>query len=243
MSNYEYYEIDKKIDDMLSDDYEINFDRSLWPKMKWPYIWCVSPSQLLNYCRLGLPISIIMIFGMGWPDYTITITKSVIFSLIWLSLSTFGSWKDWVIFLKSGNWKGVIDEKYITDSGFIYNESSGRVYNKEEEKLVLEYRATHPGWWRMGEREPKFPYRDNRHFYCIKNVPGADGIWVTEDEYNMLEQKAVEESKNSFPFNSKGYSKREWTESEKSSKNFKSIRASVYNEYLYNEKLLFVKYV
>ena len=57
----------------------------------------------------------------------------------------------------------------------------------------MEYRRTHPGWWRVGSDTPKLPYTDGKHWhYYDWSYTHEKPFWVTMEEYEAIGERSTE---------------------------------------------------
>ena len=172
-------------DTILSQDRLVFGDEELWPAMKWKVPFGLSPQQLVAFCTWGLLFAACGILEGLWCAPLIL--------AIWYLCAWRLSRIDWALMLTNGYWKGWTEEGYIESSGFIINHSNGRVYNRREAPFVMEYRRTHPGWWRVGKKTPKLPYADGKHgHYCDWSYTHKKEFWVTPDEYKAISDRSTE---------------------------------------------------
>lgn len=178
---------------ILSDDYLVFGDKELWPEMKWGYAFGLSPKQLVWFLSLGVPVSLLFFYyGPIWPFVVLG---------IWWLCSRRLSRLDWALALRSGHWLECefLDKKYVENCGFLMNRATAVVYNKREMPFVLEYRKTHPGWWRRDPLKGKMSYNDGLHFhrYTKKDLSWEiEGFWVTMEEYDAINKRADDLYKN-----------------------------------------------
>lgn len=171
---------------IFADDYVIDGDSRLWPKMCFRYISWLSPTCLLSY-KIGIPFALLFLVLSG-PGGIAGLPAVIGVLLIWTLCCWRMSMLHWAEALHYGGWVNCVDEKgmgEILRSGFLINRSTGRVYNREEEPFVRKYRREHPNWWRSDKhKNPAIPYDDKLHFHYITDV--SPGFWVTEREWNEI---------------------------------------------------------
>ena len=182
-------------DTILSDGYIIFGDKELWPEMEWKYPLNLSPGKMLSFFCLGLPLSLMFIVMPGANGIYYGIWGTLAFLVIWYLVAKWLSRLDWAVMLTSGKWEDhVKDVNKVLNSDFIINYSTGRVYNRLEEPFVLEYRKSHPGWWRRAGSFIAIKDGEYSSRYLVKRdmLPGPIGFWMTKDEWEMLQKRIME---------------------------------------------------